>query len=284
MNPHIIDITDENAQLLVLDESFKRIVVVDFWSEGCEICRALAPILDDLATVYDGSMLLAKINADEQQMLVQSFGIRSVPTVMILKDGQPIDGFTGAQSESEVKELIGKYLPKPWDNQLLQAQALSDADEFQQALPLLSEAYKASSQRADIAVAFTKCLISCNRLDDAQEVVTAFPMVDQDANYAQVKALLELALEAGKSPEIEALEKVFSNSNDDPAVAVQLAMKYTQNHHDKDALALLYAFLVDDLNCLDGGIKKAYTDILVSLPKGERLAVEYQRKLYTLLY
>ena len=94
---HIVEIDESNAQQLLIEESMTRPVVVDFWADWCGPCKQLMPILERLADEYQGAFLLAKVNADEQQMLAQQLGVRSLPTVMVLKEGQPIDGFSGAR-------------------------------------------------------------------------------------------------------------------------------------------------------------------------------------------
>jgi putative thioredoxin len=81
-----VDITLENAQQLIIDESFKRLVVVDFWAEWCAPCKTLMPILEGLAAEYQGQFLLARINADDQQVLAGQFEHRS--TVAMEDDGR----------------------------------------------------------------------------------------------------------------------------------------------------------------------------------------------------
>ena len=111
MNEHIVNIDESNAAALLIEESHNRPVVVDFWADWCEPCKVLMPLLEQIATEYNGAFLLAKVNADEQQMISQQFGVRSLPTVMIMQNGQPVDGFMGAQPENAVRELLQKYLP-----------------------------------------------------------------------------------------------------------------------------------------------------------------------------
>ena len=120
----IVEINEANAKQWLVDESFKRPVLIDFWADWCGPCKSLMPILEKLAGEFRGQFLLAKVNADEQQMIAAQFGVRSLPTVMIMQDGQPVDGFAGAQTEVEVRELLEKYLPKPWDDLLEKGRAL----------------------------------------------------------------------------------------------------------------------------------------------------------------
>ncbi|WP_045858837.1 thioredoxin family protein [Teredinibacter purpureus] len=284
MSDHVVDINESNAQALLIDESFKRPVLIDFWADWCEPCKNLMPVLEKLAVECGGAFLLAKVNADEQQMISGQFGVRSLPTVMVMKDGQPVDGFTGAQSEQQVRELLGKYLPKPWDLLLEQAQALCAEEDFGGALPLLQQAYKESEARADIAVVLAKAHIQLNRLSDAEVVLAQIKMADQDAEYNNAIAKLELAQQAGKAPEIEALEEQHKANPADQQVAYLLAVQYSQHDYYAEALALLYGVLQLDLNFNDGEARRIYTDVLAVLGKGDPLAVEYQRKMYTLLY
>ena len=105
---NVVDIDQNNAQQYLIDESFNRPVVVDFWADWCAPCKQLMPLLEKLADEYAGAFLLAKINADEQQGISQQLGVRSLPTVMVFKDGQPVDGFAGAQPETAVREMLQK--------------------------------------------------------------------------------------------------------------------------------------------------------------------------------
>ena len=280
----VVDVNQENAQQVLVEESQQRPVLVDFWSERSESCKTLMPILEKLAAEYQGQFLLAKVNADENGGIAQQLGVRSLPTVMLFKDGQPADGFAGAQPEAAVRELLDKYLPKLWDTQLLQAQAMMAESQFNEALALLREAYESSEQRADIACALAHCHLSLNRCDDAEAVLAKIMMADQDASYQQLMSQLELQREAAKSPEIQALEAKLEAEPENKAAAYQLAIQYSQVGQSRDALELLLGLLRSDLNFEDGAAKKTYQDVLATLGKGDPLAVEFQRKLYTLLY
>ncbi|MGI1678665.1 MAG: thioredoxin [Cellvibrionaceae bacterium] len=283
-NPNIVSINDSNAQQMLIDESHQRLVVADFWADWCAPCKALMPLLEKLADEYAGQFLLAKVNADEQAGITGQFGVQSLPTVMLIKDGQPIDGFTGAQAENSIRDLLEKHLPKSWDVQYQQAQLFIDVNNFDDALPLLREAYQASSQRSDIALLLAQVYIELNRTEEAEDVISKIPMVDQDAVYEKIKAQLELKKEASKSPELEALEARHQENPNDLAVAYQLALQLSQDNHHREAMELLYSILQENLNYEDGAVKKSLVDMIASLGKGDPLSVEYQRKMYTLLY
>jgi putative thioredoxin len=281
---HSVDVTLDNAQQMIIDESFQRPVLVDFWADWCGPCKTLMPILEKLAEEYQGQFLLARINADDQQALAGQFGVRSLPTVMLIKDGQPLDGFAGAQPEPQIRQLLEKYLPKAWEQALIQAQALMAEQDFAGALPLLRQAYEESAQVPTIGCYLAQVLVELNRVDEAEPILGAIKLADQDALYQQVLAQLELKKQSAKNPEIEALEQQLAEDPDNLDLAHKLAVQLNQEGYHRQSLELLLGVLQKDLNHAEGQSKKALMDIVASLGKGDPLAAEYQRKLFTLLY
>ncbi|GLQ30502.1 thioredoxin [Litoribrevibacter albus] len=281
---NIVEITPENFQQALLEESQKRLVVVDFWADWCAPCKALMPILEKLANEYNGQILLAKVNCDEQQAIAAQFGVRSLPTVALLKDGQPVDGFMGAQPESEIRQMLEKHLPKEHEVAFQQAQEKLANGELEDACALLNAAHLADPKRSDIALTFADVLIELGNLEAAHAVIGSIPLQDQDAQYNRIKAKLELAEDAVDSPELKSLEEQLAKSPDDAQLSVELAVQYSQVNRHEEALELLLACLRKDLNAAEGEAKKTMTDILFSLTNSDALKAKYQRKLYTLLY
>ena len=284
MNSFIVDINESNAAQLLIEESHARPVVVDFWASWCEPCKVLMPLLEKIANEYRGAFLLAKVNADEQQMIAQQFGVRSLPTVMVIQNGRPVDGFVGAKPEAQVRQLLEKYLPKPWDGLLQTAQAAMDVGDFAGALAPLRQAWEESGRRLDITLAYARALIENLRLDEADTVLSGVRLADQDAAYEQLRARLEIKRQAARSPEIEALEQRLAVTPDDLDLRTQLAARYTNGGQFREAMECLIDILRRDRNHGEGATRKLLLDTIASLGKGDPLAVEYQRKLYSLLY
>ncbi len=284
MSEYIVNVTEQNAVDVIIEGSKVKPVVVDFWADWCEPCKTLMPMLEKLANEYEGQFVLAKVNADEQQNIAQQFGVRSLPSVMVVKDGQPVDGFVGAQPENQVRELLEKYLPKPWDAILEQAQALAAEGNFAEALAPLREAYTDSNQQLDIAFAYTHVLIELNRCDEAEAVLSNIRMADQDTQYEQLKAQLELRREAASAPAVQALEEQLAADPGNLELTYQLAIQYNDHGQPKEAMESVISILQKDREYGDGSAKKALLDMIASLGKGDPLAVEYQRKLFGLMY
>ena len=281
---NVVDIDQNNAQQYLIDESFNRPVVVDFWADWCAPCKQLMPLLQKLADEYAGAFLLAKINADEQQGISQQLGVRSLPTVMVFKDGQPVDGFAGAQPETAVREMLQKHLPSPWDAKIAEATELLDQGDTSGALALLRSAWEESNKLLEITLAYAGALVEGNRLDEAEEVLNEVRLVDRDALHEQLMAQIELKREAGKSPEVEALESKLASDESNHLVRVKLAVQLTTGAHYRDALEHLLVVLRADRDWNNGEAKRLYLDTIASIGKGDPLAAEYQRKLFSILY
>lgn len=281
---HVVDIDENNAQQYLIDESFNRPVVVDFWADWCAPCKQLMPLLEKLADEYAGAFLLAKINADEQQGISGQLGVRSLPTVMVFKDGQPVDGFAGAQPETAVRELLQKHLPSPWDAKVAEATELRDQGDTAGAVGLLRSAWEESNKLLEITLAYAGALLEANRLDESEAVLGEVRLVDRDALHEQLMAQIELKRVAGKSPEIAALEAELLADEADHAVRVKLAVQLTTDAHHRDALDHLLTVLRADRDWNNGEAKRLYLDTIASIGKGDPLAAEYQRKLFSILY
>lgn len=284
MSDYIVNIDETNAAALLIEESHKRPVVVDFWADWCEPCKVLMPLLEKIATEYQGAFLLAKVNADEQQMIAQQFGVRSLPTVMVIQGGQPVDGFAGAQPETQVRAMLEKYLPKPWDGLLQLAMEAMEKGDFAAALTPLRQAWEDSGHRHDITMALAQALVECMRLDEAEKLLDGVRLADQDDAYERVRAQLEIKQEAAKSPEMEALEQRLRENPDDLDVRHQLAVQYIDAGQFKEGMEHFLEILRKDLGHGDGATKRLLLDTITSLGKGDPLAAEYQRKMYSLLY
>jgi putative thioredoxin len=126
-----MDVTIQNFEAEVIEASMTTPVLVDFWAPWCGPCKSLGPVLEKVEAAYEGRFKLVKIDSDQEQQLAQAFGIKSIPTCVLLKNGQPVDGFMGALPEGQVKQFLDKHLPAEGE---LQAQAAAqEAQEHLQA-------------------------------------------------------------------------------------------------------------------------------------------------------
>lgn len=282
---NVIDVTEANFQQVMVEESAQRLVLLDFWADWCAPCKALGPILEKLAQEYAGQFLLAKINADEQQAITAQFGIRSLPTVAFVKNGQPVDAFQGAEPESAIRERLQQHLPAPWEAAINEAQQLAAEGQFGDALPLLREAYVQSDQQFEVGLILADCLLHLKRANDAKELLDGATMEQQlNPQYKELMSRLELMLEAADSPEIRELQAQLTADPENAELKMELAVQLQQADRAEEALDLMLSILQKDKNYADGTARKTMLDMISGLGKGDPLAAKYQRKLFTLLY
>ncbi|RVT44787.1 tetratricopeptide repeat protein [Rheinheimera sediminis] len=281
MSANIKPVTIENVREL-LEQSFAQPVLFYFYSERSPACLNLGPVLQRIAQNYPDALTLAVVDCDQEQQLAAHFGVRSVPTVLFIKEGQPVDGFAGEEPEQAILQRLSAFLPKPEDQLLQQALPLLEQQNWTEAYPLLKQANELAAERVDIRLQLALVQVELGQLEAAEKALATVLMADQDSLYQSVKARLELAQQAADSPEVKALEQALVTDPDNKELQQQLAVQYHQVQRSAEALALLYELLRQDLNF--GEAKKLYLDILATLPKGEPLASSYRRKLYSLLY
>ena len=279
---NVVNITLDNFQQVILETSKQKFILVDFWADWCEPCKDLMPILEKLANEFSEHLVLAKVNCDEQQQIAAQFGVRSLPTVMLVKDGQPVDGFAGAQPEGQVRAMLEKHLPKAEEGLYQEAVALINQGQHAEAFPLIKQAHDISPERADIKLALADCAVESGNVTLATSLLETIGLADQNAYFHSVKGKIELAAQAAESPEIKALQEKLEANPDDMQLKVDLAVQLHQANQHEEALTLLLSVLKRDLNFADA--KKVTLDMINALPDGEPLKSEYRRKIYSLLY
>ena len=104
----VVELTDDSFETEVLKSSIP--VLVDFWATWCAPCKAIGPLIDELAEEYDGKVKIAKVNVDDNQAIPGQFGVRSIPTLILFKDGQVVDQVVGAVPKNQLEGLLQKVL------------------------------------------------------------------------------------------------------------------------------------------------------------------------------
>ena len=103
-----IEINDASFKNEVTDSAIP--VLVDFWAPWCGPCKMIAPVLEEIASEYDGKLKVVKINIDENQTTPSNYGVRSIPTLILFKGGQEVEKIIGAQSKENLKQMVDKSL------------------------------------------------------------------------------------------------------------------------------------------------------------------------------
>jgi putative thioredoxin len=279
----IIDINESNLHQ-TLEQSTQMPVLFYFWSDRSQHCQELTPVLERLAQEYAGQFILAKLDCDKEQMVASQFGLRSIPTVYLFQNGQPVDGFQGPQPEEAIRALLQKVLPREEEIKTHQAMQLMEEGKPLDALPLLKDAWQLSNQNSEIGFLLAEVLITLSRSEEAEAVLAVVPLQDQDTRYQSLVSQIDLLKQAADTPEIQQLQEQLAAEPANAELAAKLALQLHQVGRNEEALDLLFSFLKSDLSAGEGQVRKMFQEILAALGTGDPLATRYRRQLYSLLY
>jgi putative thioredoxin len=199
------DVTLANFETEVVEASGRLPVLLDFWAPWCEPCKTIGPLLEKLALDYAGRFKLVKINADDEQQLAAAFGIRSIPTCILMHHGQPVDGFTGALPPSQMAAFLDKHLPPAPEVQATpaaQAECSSPPASAQERLATLQEAMQKAPEDDNARFAYLQAALLAGQLEAAQHAFQAVAGKAAGVRRLQSMELLLVALgsEAARIP------------------------------------------------------------------------------------
>ena len=172
----MIDVTLENFEAEVIAASMTLPVLLDFWAPWCGPCKVIGPLLEKMETAYAGRFKLVKIDSDQQQQLAGAFGIKSIPTCILLMNGQPVDGFMGALTEGKIREFLDKHLPPAQDAGEDEALIEEEAGPADPAAQLEKLQHKVATDPAneDARFGYVKALLLAGRGGDAKLAYAPF--------------------------------------------------------------------------------------------------------------
>ena len=286
--PYIFDATDASFEQLVIENSFHKPVLVDFWADWCAPCKALMPLLAKIAEDYQGELLLAKVNCDIEQGIVASFGIRSLPTVVLFKNGQPVDGFAGAQPESAIRALLEPHVQMPAAPEadlLDSAQAAFAEGRFGEAEALLKQLLGEDNENAAGLILYARCLAERGELGEAQTVLDAVPASDEHKQaLAGARAQLTFLRQADELPDVALLKSRLARDAGDEEAAYQLAVQQLARQQYEAALDGLLALFMRNRHYADGLPHKTLLQVFELLGNDHPLVTLYRRRLYQAIY
>jgi putative thioredoxin len=212
MSEHALDVGLADFPQHVLEESKQRPVVVDFWAPWCGPCKSLKPVLEKLAAEYGGKFLLAKVNSDDNQELAVRYGVRGIPSVKAFVNGEPVDEFSGALPEGEVRAFLDRLVPSPTDELRMQAEAARVTGNITAALQLLADASRLDPMHVGVRLDAAEIMLDLNETDEATRLLGSLPD-DADPRVPQLRARLQFSGAAGED-EATLKARVAANEND----------------------------------------------------------------------
>ena len=281
-SPYIIDVTAENFDEVVLQGSYQQPVIVDFWADWCGPCKALMPLLAKLIDEYEGKTILAKVNSDQNQDLATQYGVRSLPTVKLFKQGGAIDEFMGALPESQVREFLERHIERASDKIHAAAMQTFQKGNAQQAIEQLQKANAMDPGRSIIVADLAKILAETGQVEQAEELLLTLPSTERETpKVAGLLARLQFFREAKDLPDITTLEKASDEGN--LKSLYQLAVRKLSEGEYEAAMEYLLSIMQKDRKFEDDIGRKTLLKVFDML--GHNPLVEtYRRKMFNFLY
>ena len=281
---HVFDVDQQRFETEVLQASLSTPVLVDFWATWCEPCKTLGPMLEKLAAEYNGAFRLGKVDVDKQQELAGMFGIRSIPTVILVKDGQVLDGFSGALPEGQLREFLSRHV-QPLEA-LPEEGAVDEAppETPEQAISRLQQAIATDPAKSELKLELALALMRAGQASAAEAELTALPAnLATDARALRLRSELDLVHALKDAGSLTELQQRVQADGNDWAARDQLGVRLLLEGDPSAGLEQFLAILQSAREWNDGQAKKRLLAAFATLDDAE-LVSRYRRRMASLLF
>jgi len=285
--PHVFDATTDRFEADVIQRSLQVPVLIDFWATWCGPCKTLGPILEKLAADYHGAFELAKVDVDKEQQLAAAFQIRSVPTVILAKGGQLVDGFPGALPEGQLREFLAHHgiVPGAAANEELVPEDVPQPPLDPQAVVAsLREQIAAAPDNAELSLDLALALARIGESDEAGRLLDALPAnLAADDRARTARAALGFSTLLRDAPTAETLDARIAADPRDFTARHQRGAHHLLAGEPEAALQQFLEILRLDRAWNDGAARKALIDAFNIIEDAD-LVSGYRRKMSSLLF
>ena len=282
---HVFDATAGNFEAEVLKASLQTPVLVDFWATWCGPCKQLGPILEKLAAEYNGAFRLAKVDVDAEQQLGAAFQIRSIPTVMLVKDGQLVDGFPGALPEGQLREFLKHHGIEPAEPPAEASAEVADEtppDPHAEVLRL-RKAVEAAPEQDGLKLDLALALLATGHAHEAEQLLDALPAnLATDDRAVKARARLGFAALLQDAPPPQVLEAALAAHPDDLRARHLLGVQQIVSGQPEAGLEQFLEMLRRNRGFEDGLPKRSLIDAFRILDD-EDLVGRYRRRMASVL-
>ena len=286
-----IDVNMDNFMAEVIDGSAKTPIVVQFWAPWCGPCKQLGPLLEKVVAAAKGKVKMVRINIDENQQIAQQMRVQSVPTVYGFFNGQPVDGFAGAQPESTLKQFIDKLVAAGGSGPDIAAMVeaannLLETQDYDNAMAQYHEIMAADPESPDGLAGMIRCMVGMKDIDGAREIVDQLDDEFRD-KPAMVIAIdsLELAEKAaGAAGGLAQARAAVDADPNDLAARQELALALFATGEQAESMEQLLESIRIDRAWNDAAARMQLLEFFKTLGPANRDVMAARRKLSTLLF
>jgi putative thioredoxin len=269
----MINIDKKNFQKEVIEKSYKKPVLVDFWAEWCAPCKMIGPVLEKLAEEQKDTWELVKLDTDNNQDIAAEYGIRGIPNVKLFKDGKVINEFTGALPEYSIREWLRKSIPSKFVKQIERARVLLNKGDISDAKILLEEIQRGDRNNDDVKVLLAKIFL----FENPAEALRLVNNIDGSADNLQL------------SESIQILAQLIDRKNDSfpESSAKEFYLSAIDEIREKNFSSALEKFIEViriERNYDDDGARKACIAIFKYLGEEHEITLRYRRDFGSALY
>ncbi|WP_374556929.1 thioredoxin [Thermomonas sp.] len=282
--PHVFDATAARFEEEVIRRSMETPVLVDFWATWCGPCKSLGPILEKLAADYHGAFVLAKVDVDKEQELAAAFQIRSVPTVMLVKGGQLVDGFPGALPEGQLREFLKHHgiEPAAAPEETAAPEAAPPVDPHAEVMRL-RKAIEAAPDQDELKLDLALALLQTGGAVEAERLLDALPAnLATDDRTVKARARLGFAALLQDAPPAETLAAAIAADPGDLRARHLLGVRQLVAGDAEAGLAQFIEMLRRDRAYGDGLARKSLIDAF-RVVEDEDLVGRVRRQMSALL-
>ena len=276
----------------VVESSKERPVIVDFWAPWCGPCKTLGPQLEEAVKAANGAVTMAKVNVDENQMIAGQMQVQSIPTVFAFSNGQPVDGFQGAVSASEIKAFVERVVAKNGgeegnglDSAIASAEQILNEGDFEAAKETFSAILEEDPNNLKSYIGLIKCHIAVDDLDQAEATLNGMPLeISRSPELEPIHAQIELAKQARDAGPINELALLVEKKPDDPSSRFKLAQALHAAGQVEEAVDQLLELFKRDREWNDGAAKSQLFTIFEALEPNNTIVLNGRRKLSSLIF
>ncbi len=282
---HVFDVTTATFEKDVLQASLEVPILIDFWAEWCGPCKSLGPLLEKVVDDYNGAVKLAKVDVDKEQQLAGMFGVRSIPTVVLVRDGQIVDGFASALPEGQIREFLAKHVqPLPANDAPVDVVEAAPVESPEQVITRLQQEIAAQPDKAELKLDLAVAYMQTGNSKAAEAELDALPAnLESDDRARRLRNQLEFAAVLAQAPaETELRARVERDGNDFEARDL-LGVRLMIGGNAEAGLDQFLEVLKADRTWNDGLAKRRLIAAFGVLDDAE-LVAGYRRRMSSLLF